>query len=328
MKILKQKLLDLNIFEDNEYLDKYIQLIESNKKTKEEKLRTQKHHIIPRCYYKHNNLKVNNSDENLVNLFYKDHALAHYYLALCSKNKYFKYANEYALCHLISYKGFPINDKVFIKSLDKYQIIYESYKLFDSQNQIGKRLSDETKRKISESNKGKKLSEKTKQKMSAANLGKKLSDETKIKLRDANLGKKLSDETKLKISKNGGKNKGKIYVNNGKITKCISVDDLDKYLSLGYCKGRTSDYCIKLSKSKLGHPVSQITKDKIKQKNTGRKLPDEFKKSAKLRMLGKNCGTVWIHNNYRQFRVDINDLDKYLSLGYERGFIHKNKERK
>lgn len=83
------------------------------------------------------------------------------------------------------------------------------------QKLLGGKLSEETKRRMSESktgNKhhmfGKKASIETKLKQSAAKLGKaspkkgcKLSDETKQKLRDANLGKKQSKETLEKRSK-------------------------------------------------------------------------------------------------------------------------------
>jgi len=89
---------------------------------------------------------------------------------------------------------------------------------------LGKKLSDETKKKISQSNKGreghwkgKKLSNETKQKMSKASQhisfwkGRKLSDETKKKMSEAKIGKKIigrkssprgpqSEETKKKIS--------------------------------------------------------------------------------------------------------------------------------
>ena len=43
---LKEKLLVLDLVVDNEYLDKYVELIESNRETKREKFKTQKHHII------------------------------------------------------------------------------------------------------------------------------------------------------------------------------------------------------------------------------------------------------------------------------------------
>lgn len=44
---LKIKLLNTGYFKDNEYLDKYCDLIFSNLETKYEKGKTQKHYIIP-----------------------------------------------------------------------------------------------------------------------------------------------------------------------------------------------------------------------------------------------------------------------------------------
>jgi hypothetical protein len=80
---------------------------------------------------------------------------------------------------------------------------------------FGKIFSEETKRKMSESHKGKNIgpvSEETKQKlrmpkseetkirMSIAKIGKIFSEETKRKMSIAKIGKKLSEETKQKIS--------------------------------------------------------------------------------------------------------------------------------
>lgn len=97
---LKEKLLSLDLVIDNEYLDKYCELIESNKDTKREKFKTQKHHIIPRYYYKYNNLEVDNSKENIVNLSHIDHILAHLMLCKCSSN-YYMFANSFALNRLL-----------------------------------------------------------------------------------------------------------------------------------------------------------------------------------------------------------------------------------
>jgi len=74
-------------------------------------------------------------------------------------------------------------------------------------------ISDETRKKLSESHKGqvpwnkgkkigqgKKHSEESKQKMSEAKIGKKHTEESKQKMSEARLGKHMSDETKRKIS--------------------------------------------------------------------------------------------------------------------------------
>jgi group I intron endonuclease len=70
----------------------------------------------------------------------------------------------------------------------------------------GKKLSEETKKKMVEGRAWYKHSKETKQKISEKNIGKVISEKQKQQLREFNLGKKLSEETKIKISL---KNKGK-----------------------------------------------------------------------------------------------------------------------
>lgn len=139
---LKEKLLSLGIFEDNEYLDFYCILIENNKNTKKEKFKTQKHHIIPKCYYRLNNFNINNSKDNLVNLLYKDHIIAHHYLCLCIKSadKLLKYRLDNSFLHLIkadSTNKLKINN-FDLAALDNYQKIYEEWKILNSEIQKGK----------------------------------------------------------------------------------------------------------------------------------------------------------------------------------------------
>ena len=161
---LKEKLLSLNIVIDNSYLDFYCQLIDNNRSTKKEKSKTQKHHIIPRYYYRENNLEIDNSKENIVYLDYKDHILAHYYLCLCSNDKY-RFNNQCALFFFLGKrnytKAFYLERKEFIESLDDYTVIYQDFckrngELSSKRNlgKTGKHCSKETKRKISEANKG------------------------------------------------------------------------------------------------------------------------------------------------------------------------------
>lgn len=91
---------------------------------------------------------------------------------------------------------------------------------------FGKRMPDETRRKISSAVKKALANPEIRARISAAvrgrpssMKGKHLSDSTKQKLREANLGKKLSPETRMKISLSGkGKNtwaKGRHWYNNG-----------------------------------------------------------------------------------------------------------------
>lgn len=123
---LKNKLLATNCFLDNKYLDKYCELIINNLETQKEKYKTQYHHIIPRCYYKLIGLDVDNSRNNLVNLLYKDHILAHYYLCLCTEGK-LKYKLSNAFFHL-TYRTWKYENFDPLNVLNEYQNIYEEYK--------------------------------------------------------------------------------------------------------------------------------------------------------------------------------------------------------
>ena len=85
----------------------------------------------------------------------------------------------------------------------------------EKSHMYGKTLSDETKRKLSESRVGKPLGEETKRKMSESKRGEKshmygktLSDETKRKLSESHMGKTLGEETRQKMSdaRRGDKN--------------------------------------------------------------------------------------------------------------------------
>lgn len=89
----KSKLLELGYL-DNEWLDKYLELLEANLKTPSDRRRTQEHHAVPvnsywtstEPYNRKEALKLSRLDKNnfKVNLLYKDHLLIHSYLTLCT----------------------------------------------------------------------------------------------------------------------------------------------------------------------------------------------------------------------------------------------------
>lgn len=154
-KDLKDKLLQTGYFEDNEYLELYIKLMIVNKNRLYLKKSTNKHHIIPKSYYKMSNIPIDNSKENLINLLYKDHILAHYYLCLCTINE-LKQKQVFAFFSLVNrrwcYKNFvPETD------LTSFQDLFK--------------LKCET---ISKMNKGRSVSEEFRDKCRKRMLGKKL----------------------------------------------------------------------------------------------------------------------------------------------------------
>ena len=140
---LAEKLLNTNLFDDNGYFKSYIALVEANKNTKKQKFKTQAHHIIPAVACDMYNINKNTND-NLVNLLYKDHVLAHYYLALCSKNILFKFKMICAINFILGKaKQVKLNTdelKSFTLNLDKYQELYEEYKKYLSEQMSKKKL--------------------------------------------------------------------------------------------------------------------------------------------------------------------------------------------
>ena len=83
---LHDRLKSSKYFIDNFYLQKYIELISKHIKTKQVPKLTNKHHVIPKLWFKLNGLQVDNSISNLINIPYREHVLAHYYLCLCTTN--------------------------------------------------------------------------------------------------------------------------------------------------------------------------------------------------------------------------------------------------
>lgn len=91
---LKQILVNTKDYERNDYLDKYVNLIWENREQIRIKYFTQKHHFIPVSHYGNSSgaierkkvEKIADADSfNFrINLLYKDHILAHYYLSKCA----------------------------------------------------------------------------------------------------------------------------------------------------------------------------------------------------------------------------------------------------
>lgn len=198
---MKEKLIKLGFVIDNEYLDKYCELIELNKNTQKEKFKTQAHHIIPRY------TKLNNNE--IVNLTYKDHILAHYYLCFCSSNNKYKFANENTIVHIFGHKS----NKISIEELQNLLPEYEKI-LIDRNKEMslkfkGKKRNPETIAKMSMSLKGKHynnrkpMSEETKKLLSKINKGKSSYIRTlehKELMSKKFKGHKVSEKTRQKIS--------------------------------------------------------------------------------------------------------------------------------
>lgn len=159
------------------------------------------HHIIPRCMggegmtYQHNH-------PNIILLTPKEHYMTH--KLLC---EIYPTNNKLRIAMWCMINGLSRSRKRYIPSCRIYSQLREEYSL----STIGRIHSEETKKKLSNSNKGKSrppVSEATRKKLSNSSKGKLHTEETKKKLSSMNTGKVLSEETKKKLS---SINKGKLH---------------------------------------------------------------------------------------------------------------------
>lgn len=100
------------------------------------------HHIVPKCWFKLNNLEIDNSKDNLVLLSYEDHIKVHKLTILCSKDDNMKSKMGYAVHRLTKGDIHGIHHTI------------ETKKLLSNINK-GKKLTNETKAKISSAVSGK-----------------------------------------------------------------------------------------------------------------------------------------------------------------------------
>lgn len=137
-----------------------------------------RHHIIPRCWFKKNNLEIDNSDKNLVLLSYEDHVKVHELAYHCTsgitkRNMAYAYhrLTEGVMVENGCFKGRTPWNKGKSHSLETIKKITESMK-GEKNPWYGKKHSDATRKKMSEFHKGKVLSEEHRLKISESKKGK------------------------------------------------------------------------------------------------------------------------------------------------------------
>lgn len=285
MEQVKNKLLNIGCI-DNEYLQKYLDLILANSKTTKEKYKTNCHHILPRCYFKLLDLPVDNSKANLVNLSHKDHLLAHYYLYSCATGK-FKLLNSISFKYIETKSQLPV-EKI-LENLDVYQQLCSDVKEQNSKVRLGKSNphTKEWNKKISEANKGKKLSDETKQKLSKINRGKKLTGQALYNVQHGDRTNLFAafktKEHREKCRQNALGNKNKLgwrapeetkhlqSINNGKNRKVICIETNEIFYNINDCAkqtGLTRQYITHLLKTGQACNARILTKysKELKQK--------------------------------------------------------------
>lgn len=206
----------------------------------------ERHHILPKC------LGGTNDIDNLIDLFAREHFIAHKLLAI-------ENPNNSSLVYAYGCMVWAIND-----NQERYEVSpeeYEKARLTLSKSMKGKPKSEETKRKLSESKKGKPISEETKKKLSELLQGREFTAERREKISKALTGRSFSDEHKANIS-------------NSKTGKPQS--EAQKTALATVCaanKGRkhSAESKAKISAAQKGKIVSEASKRKMSESAKNRK---------------------------------------------------------
>ena len=189
----------------------------------------ERHHIIPKC------LGGGNEEENLIDLFAKEHFIAHKLLA--QENP-----DNNSLVFAWTCMAFPNN-----KVQERYEVTpeeYEEAKKAISKAMFGRVVSEETRQKLSEAHKGKNAGE------NHPFYGKHHTEESKKKMsknriylsgeNNPNYGKHLSEQAKQKISESNRKfvlciETGIIYKS---LTKAAEFANVSKAAISHCCRGK------------------------------------------------------------------------------------------
>ena len=299
---VKEKLLSTQIIEDNEFLDKYVDLIQKNRSLDYINKKTQRHHIIPVCYYKEINYPVDNSKENLVNLYYKDHVLAHYYLALCSVGK-FKYQNLEPIFIIMGHKNFPLSEQNILEKLPEIQRLYEEVRSM-GYNPM-KNVS---------------VKEKHDSVMRSEQVRTSISETMKKKVSEGQLFNEQHRKNLSLAAKGNTAIKGFKKIYRGSEVKFVSKDKLDYFLQEGWTRTYSGKkvYRRHVDVNYLHRKLS----DAHKGKEPGNKgVPCSKETREKLSKHFSN--TNWMNNGIEQHQIPKDLQQSYLEKGYSYGRLKK-----
>ena len=285
-EILRERLLSTDCFYDNDMFDKYIDLLIDKGLDQPIRYISHTHHILPVVYFKINNKEIDNSEDNLIELEYKYHILAHAYLSYASKEKRMKAANIQAF-HFMTH-GLNINkikDPNFI------------YVLEDLQNEYGN-LS------IIGLNKGIKKSEEHKKKLSDLRWCHKDGKEKHYTVSkgipegwEPGRDPVLAEKTHKKLS-------GFIWMNNGISNYEVRKDSIDEYLLKGFSFGmldRGTEWKNKVGRyERTKESIEKCLKSRSKtlKEHPERNSATRFKKGQNAHNKGKMSITNGVRNKY------------------------------
>lgn len=305
MNNLKQKLINTGDFIDNEFLDKYIDLVDKNKSRKSESCKTNSHHILPSYYYRHHNLEVDNTPTNRVNLLYRDHMLAHLYLSGCTTGRN-RYWNLYSIFMMPGQKYCTDDEIKFLQSLDEYQKLYEEAISAAPNHRKNTHVSEETRKRMK----------------AASKLRAELYE-------NANKGRiwvcndveeRMIDVNEKQHYINNGFREGRLYKHSPETLDKIKLKTTGQKRSAEFCERmrenayRTMHFHTQESHKKQGKTLSDFYKTHVNHFK-GKSHTEESKQKMRDTLTHK----VTINNGEKTIRVMDYNLQKYLDDGWKLG---------
>lgn len=345
----KEKLLATQDFIDNEYLDKYVDLIDKNFSTDAVSKQTNKHHIIPAYYFRHFDLPIDNSDENLVNLYYRDHMLAHLYLSGCTEGRN-RYWNLYSIFMMSGQRYLAADELEFLEKLPEYQTLYEQAISAAPNHRKGTTVSEETRQRMREASALRAAMNPSTKGRIWVNNGEvdkmihpedfeeyeslgfvagrvfRHSEETRAAQSERSKGPRSKEfcEKMSVIAKETAKNRNpESYKKQGKSLSLYYAD------RPGTFKGKTHTEESK-QKNREAHLGKVYITDGINDKVIDSSDVQKYLSTGLWRegaSKGRTTGKIWVMRDNTNKLIQPEDLDAYLSQGYTRGKIGKTKGR-
>lgn len=203
-------------------------------------------------------------------------------------------AREHYIAHLLLYKAYPNDNKLALA----YWWMSNNSKVFHKRDKINSRSYDRAKKALSVAqmgnkyNVGRKCSEETKKKIGLGNKGKKISDEVKRKIRELQTGRIISVETRRKLS-------------NSHVGHSVTQATREKIRSALVGKSLSLEHRKKLSISHMGnksglgykHTNNARLKMSIAAKRLRKPLSEETKKKISLALIARKSKLIQTINN-------------------------------
>ena len=314
-----EELINKNLILKNNYFYKYLDLITNYKCDLNSKIK-QKHHIIPRSYYRHENLKCDDSKNNLIYLSYADHILAHYYLALCSTS-WFQYCAIMAFDYLI--KRLPYERNVNLLELSESDLLNLLPKLNELKE---KAISEESERRRG----GKWVTNGLTQKYVRGEiLNQFLVENPTYKIGKLAPSKETLEKRLNTFYERHVKSK---WMTNGTEDKIIPEPLIPQYLNLGWRLGRSHA-------NSGGWKATEEMKRRNSEWHKGKEPWNKGKKGLQGKNrtsfvkgnVPKNKGRKYVNNGIIEINILKEQIDEYLNNGFKLGrlpgsYHYHNKE--